>query len=954
MAEAAARKPVSPTLDQATIADRTLSIIIELAEELHPGRSARNIASTNSDLDRDLGFDSLGRAELILRLDRAFKVRLPDRLIADARTPSDLINAILAGEPASLALGQAEVKPPEALATVMAPATATTLVQVLQYHAEAHPERPHIGIWQGDRISEGFDYGELHGEALSVAHGLQQLGLAAGARVAIMLPTGLDFFRTFFGILYAGGIPVPIYPPFRRAQVEDHIRRQAGILNNAEVDVLVTEAEIRNVGSLLKGLVTSIRHVTTTSELCRDRKRLGRPHPTAENAIALIQYTSGSTGDPKGVVLTHANLLANIRAMGTALDATSKDVFVSWLPLYHDMGLIGAWLGSLYFGARAVVMSPLTFLADPFRWLRAISQQRGTLSAAPNFAFELCMKSLSAESCEGLDLSSLRAVVNGAEPVSPSTIRRFIETFADVGFRPEALEPVYGLAESSVGLVFPPLGRKPVIDRVDRSALANSGIAKPAQSGDATAIEFVACGRPLINHQVRIVDNMGLELPERQQGRLQFKGPSTTAGYFRNEDKTRDLFSGDWLESGDLAYIASGDVFLTGRVKDMIIRAGRNIYPHEVEEFVGSLDGVRKGCVAVFGSADPKSGSERLIVLAETRLQEQKELAALEKRIRDASLDILDLPPDAVILAPPHTVPKTSSGKIRRSAAKALFESDALFQEPQSLWWQIARLELAGLASRARSFGQSASALLYAAYWWAVLSVIACFVWPAVILIPRREWRHAIVGKATRLWFRLTGIGLNVIGNPPAPTDRVVVVANHVSYLDGAVLSAAIPGELTFIAKQEFADRFFEGTFLRRLGTMFVYRVQAPEGIKGAEAIVAAAKAGQRLAVFPEGTLLRRPGLLSFRLGAFAAAVEADVGVLPVAIRGTQTVLRGEQWFPRHGNVVVEIGEPIQPGGRDFEAAIALRDAARAWILEHCGETDLGGEDVDLAQWGQL
>ena len=954
MAEASRGRPAALALDRETIAKQTIAIVTALAEELHPRRAGKLNAGTASDLDRDLGLDSLGRAELLLRLDRAFSVRLPDRLITDANTPSDLIEAILAADPSSTHFALEPAEAPRILSSISPPTAAETLVQVLQYHQATDPDRPHLGVWQGDAIADELSYGELHREALRVASGLQQQGIEPGDRVALMLPTGLDFFCTFFGILYAGGIPVPIYPPFRRAQVEEHIRRQAGILNNAEVSMLVTEQKIRRVGNLLQGMVWSLRCVATTNDLRDGAEVLEQPRPVTADTVALIQYTSGSTGDPKGVVLTHANLLANIRSMGIALEATSDDVFVSWLPLYHDMGLIGAWLGSLYFGARAVIMSPLTFLADPMRWLRAISQQRGTLSAAPNFAFELCMKRLQPGTAEGLDLSCLRAVVNGAEPVSPSTIRRFSKSFAEYGFRPQALEPVYGLAEASVGLAFPPLGRAPIIDRVERSALANSGIATPAAADQPNAIEFVACGRPLVNHQVRIVDDMGKELPDRHQGRLQFKGPSATAGYFRNEEKTRDLFSGDWLESGDLAYIASGDIFLTGRIKDMIIRAGRNIYPHEIEEFVGSLDGVRKGCVAAFASLDTQTGAERLIVLAETRLRHDGERAALEKRIQDAALDILDLPPDDVVLVPPHTVPKTSSGKIRRSAAKALFESKSLHREPQSLWWQVARLELYGGANKVWRLMRSSGAIAYASYWWFVLAVISCIVWPAVLLLPRRAWRHWLIGRATRTWFWLTGIRLEVIGKPPSPAGHVIIMANHASYIDGAVITAAVPGELTFIAKREFADRFFEGGFLRRLGTVFVHRVDPAAGVRGAESIVAAAKAGHRLAIFPEGTLLRRPGLLGFRLGGFMAAVEAGIDVVPVAIRGARNVLRGEQWFPRHGNIVVEIGQPIAPKGNDFHAAVQLRAATRAWILEHCGEADLGQEDVDLAAWDQL
>jgi 1-acyl-sn-glycerol-3-phosphate acyltransferase len=943
---------IEASKDREAIAAQTLAIVNKLATELRgeQGRPVR--AKLESNLDRDLGFDSLGRAELILRLDRAFRVRLPDQLINDAVTTRDLVEAI--GTSASVLRDHraASNRAGTDLEAVSEPSAATTLVEVLAYHAKAHHDRPHVGLWLGDRLGEEMTYGRLHHDALCVARGLEEAGAEPGDRIAIMLPTGLGFFRSFFGILYAGCIPVPIYPPFRRAQVEDHLRRQAGILENAEVVLLVTESEIRQVGRLLMGLVPSMRDVLTDMSLI-DHGPADRIQPAEPADIALIQYTSGSTGDPKGVVLTHANLLANIRAMGAALEATSKDVFVSWLPLYHDMGLIGAWLGSLYFGARAVIMSPLTFLADPSRWLRAIASEAGTLSAAPNFAFELCLKNIRDEDMEGIDLSRLRAVVNGAEPISPITIRNFTTQFSRFGFRPEALAPVYGLAECSVGLAFPPLGRCPPIDRVERAALTDRALAVPARDEDATAMQFVACGRPLANHQIRIVDDLGIELPERHQGRLQFKGASATQGYFRDKEKTKALFDGDWLESGDLAYIAEGDVYLTGRVKDIIIRAGRNIYPHEIEDAIGRLDGIRKGCVAAFASLDPHTGSERLIVLAETRLEDDAARTSLLEKIRDVTLQIVDLPPDEIVLAPPHAVPKTSSGKIRRSAAKALFEADALGATPQDLRWQLVRLQLSGMANRwQRSFAK-ASALGYAVYWWLVLSLIAVVVWPAVIALPRRSWRHTVIGQATRLWFWLTGIDLYIEGDAANLPKHVVIVANHSSFLDGAVLSAAIPGELTFVAKHEFSETFWQGTFLRRLGTIFVKRVDRAAGLEGRDDLMNAVKHGERLVVFPEGTLLRRPGILSFRLGAFAAAAATSATVVPVAIRGTRDVLRGEQWFPRRGAIAVDVGAPIAASETGFEAELVLRDAARAWILEHVREPDLITDTVDLAAMGQ-
>ena len=236
-------------------------------------------------------------------------------------------------------------------------------------------------------------------------------------------------------------------------------------------------------------------------------------------------------------MLSHANLLANIRAIGRVIDASSADVFVSWLPLYHDMGLIGAWLGCLYYGAPLYAMSPLSFLARPQSWLRAIHRFRGTISAAPNFAFELCLNKIDDAELDGLDLRSLRYVGNGAEPVSVDTMRRFIDRFARYGFRPGAMAPVYGLAENAVAVTLPPPGRPPIVDRVDRTALNAHGIAEIARPDDANAVELVACGQPIPGHEIRIIDEMGRELGERREGRLEFRGPSATSGYFQNADQ---------------------------------------------------------------------------------------------------------------------------------------------------------------------------------------------------------------------------------------------------------------------------------------------------------------------------------------------------------------------------------------------------------------------------------
>ncbi|GGN71916.1 AMP-binding protein [Nocardia rhizosphaerihabitans] len=319
------------------------------------------------------------------------------------------------------------------------------------------------------------------------------------------------------------------------------------------------------------------------------------------------------------MTLTHANLLSNIRAMGEASEVAASDVFVSWLPLYHDMGLIGAWLSCLYFGVPLAVMSPLDFLARPAQWLWAIHANQGTLSAAPNFAYELCLRKIADAELDGLDLGSLRILFNGAEPVSADTVTRFGERFAAYGLRREAQAPVYGLAEACVGLTLPPVGRGPIVDRIDRNRFLRTGKATRAAADDPDPLRFVGCGRTIPGHQIRLVDSAGNVLGDRREGRIEFCGPSATAGYFRNPRATTALLRHGWLDTGDLGYFVDGELYVTGRIKDFIIRAGRNLHPEELERAVGDIPEIRKGCVAAFATAEPAGGTERLVVFAETR-----------------------------------------------------------------------------------------------------------------------------------------------------------------------------------------------------------------------------------------------------------------------------------------------------------------------------------------------
>ncbi|MBW2485018.1 MAG: AMP-binding protein [Deltaproteobacteria bacterium] len=947
-------------------AAKLLETVRCLINEIHPGQKESLKPDLDSSLDRDLGLDSLAQVELLVRIEKSFNISLSEQILVTVDTVRDLLRAILssgAGKRFTIAREIGAIKLGEVEET---PLKAETLVEVLEWHAKKHPDRPHIRFYSDQEEDEVITYLELWNEAERVASGLQHYGLAPGESVLIMLPTGRQYFFTFFGVLMAGGIPVPVYPPGRLKQIEEHLLRHCAIANNSLARIMVTMEEAKQFARLMHTHVINLRNILTSVELNKagtEALPSFRKPVLAKGHIGFLQYTSGSTGMPKGVVLTHANLLANIRAMATLINVSADDVFVSWLPLYHDMGLIGAWLGSLHFACQLIIMSPLAFIAKPQRWLWAIHKYGGTLSAAPNFAYELCLRRLEDNDIIGLDLSSWRIAFNGAEAVNPVTISRFIERFAGYGFKPEAMLPVYGLAESSVGLAFPQPGSGVKIDRIQRETFMASGEAIPVNASEASGLEFVCCGEPLPGHQIRVVDAADRELPERMEGNLQFTGPSSTSGYFKNPEKTKELFHGEWLDSGDKAYLAAGSVYITGRAKDIIIRAGRNIYPVELEEAIGNLDGIRSGNVAVFGAASTESGTERLIVLAETRKKNEQALEKIRGAINTIVTDLVGDPPDEVVLAPPNTVLKTSSGKIRRNASKHIYEKGLVGKKQQAVWLQLVRFTLQGVLPKVRSLMKQVQATLYAAWCWLLYCFLAPFVGLLVFILPTEGGRWTVMRFAVRILSSMTGTRIILHGreNLPGQDTQCIFVSNHASYLDGYALTAVLGRPLSFIAKAELRAKTVIYILLKRIGTLFVERFDQQRGLEDAKLISEKGGAGRSLFFFPEGTFMRMPGLLPFRMGAFTTAAHLNMPIIPIAIRGTRSILRAGSWFPRHGSITVTIGSPIypeiSPGGLQEEAwatALRLRNSTREWILLHCGEPNLEHERPRLQPSGPV
>ena len=970
----------SPQLDLPDVRERVLVVLRGLLEELGSHGAVAEL-SINSNLDRDLGLGSLERVELLTRLESAFEVRLPDTLAAEASTPEELIMAIVAapGTPVSdeeisalRASGTARAAAREAAESIAE--KAETLPEMIRYRGVHDAQRAHLLITEDDERGEHhytLTFGELYSAAQKCAEELARRGVPAGGRVSLMLPTSRQFFICFAGILLAGAVPVPIYPPFRADRIEEYAERQAAILNNAGVCLLLTFRRAEAVAKLLKPRVKSLLGVVDAEKLMEAAEKAPPPAPGAlpafisgsrvrkGNDLALLQYTSGSTGDPKGVMLTNANLLANMRVIAKGAEMGPESVGISWLPLYHDMGLIGAWLTLLLHGVPLVVMSPLAFLTRPERWLQAISKHRGTITAAPNFAYELCVRKISDKAMEGVDLSSMLVMMNGAEPVNPETLERFAQRFGKYGFRKEAMLPVYGLAEASLGVTFPPLGRGPRVERVEREAFTAQGRAAPAAAGDESAIAFVSVGKSFPGHEVKIVDEQGNGVAERTEGYLWFRGPSSTSGYFENEEATAQLMPQGpvgpdggypWLNSGDRAFQVDSEIFITGRVKDIIIKGGRNLYPHEVEELASRAEGIRKGCVVAFGLKDKGSGTEKLVIVAESREQDAGRRAAIVAAINDEVSRGLGLPPDRVELIPPGSIPKTSSGKLRRDGTKQLYAAGTLTAGRPPAWVQIAKLGTGTfLREAAQGVGRGIRNVLEKIYGVYFIVVFLLWIVPSWLIVRQIKDEKAagrFTSRALHVLFALAGIRLKVVGKEYMETPGAKVYAsNHTSYFDVLPVMMGLGVTYRFVAKGEVNQMPFIGTFLNQMGHLSFNRHDTGARLKQVDEIEECLRQGDSVFVFPEGTFTPEDGVRPFQLGAFRGAVATGAPVIPVSLKGTRRFLRDRTILPRPTSVTITLSAPIYPG-RELPASdpnhlqeiVRLRDAAREAIGKYAGE----------------
>ena len=556
------------------------------------------------------------------------------------------------------------------------------MVETLNDARDAAASITHNGytFLDNDLIPTDWSFAEVCKEAKRIGASLQARGLAKGDRIALVLPSPEDFVLSFLGTVSAGVMPVPLYPPLALGRLDNYIERAVGILRVSRARVLLTTRELIPVLESVLSRVPTLQGILEVETLRQTNSDLALvENITQPYEPCFLQFTSGSTSAPRGVVVTHRNLIENSKAMIETLELNpDTDRAVSWLPLYHDMGLIGFVISTLVAQIPVVFIPTTAFVKHPGVWMDTVNKYRASITFGPNFAFDLAAKRALKNGRTGQDLSCLRILGCGSEPINPKTMEKFLEAFSPSGLKPNAILPCYGMAEATLAIAFDHLHRPMKKLVIDRHAYESRNIAVPV-NGDKDPkkrFELVSCGRAIKNHEIRILDENGQFLSEGRVGEIVFRGLSVTPGYFENPEASSQLLKGGWLHTGDLGFIFKGDLYISGRQKDLVIINGKNYPPQAIEWVVEEINGIRKGSVVAF-SVDGDS-TEKLIIIAETTMPENAELAqAISEQVRSA----FGLTVDKVVLAGRGSVPKTSSGKLQRRRAKALFE-DGLFGDP--------------------------------------------------------------------------------------------------------------------------------------------------------------------------------------------------------------------------------------------------------------------------------
>jgi fatty-acyl-CoA synthase len=516
----------------------------------------------------------------------------------------------------------------------------------------------------GDHVP--VSYAQLHEEARGYAANLQALGVGPGRHVALLGPTSRPLVTAIQAIWLTGATAVVLPLPMRLSSIDEFVAQTRVRIRNADVSLVLVDPELAPFLEPAAGDPPMVGWDAVQPGAGRlEAGAYQRPTDDGD-ALAMLQFTSGSTTDPKGVMLPHHTVGANLDAiaLATSLDP-DDDVLISWLPLYHDMGLVGLFTLAVTTGTALVLGAPTDFMAGPGRWMEWMSTYGGTATAGPNFSYVLAARAL--QRADQLDLSRLRIALNGAEPVDPATVARFVEAGARHGLRPGAVFPAFGMAEVAIAGTFPEPMSGLRTDAVDRRVLETERYAAPVDATLDGARQLAILGRPVEGLEIRVVDPIdGVVLSDREVGELEIRGTSVTPGYYKRPDANAELFHDGWLRTGDLAYLLEGEMVMCGRIKDMIIVGGRNVYPEDIERALADVEGVRAGNVIAFG-IDGAHGKEGLVVVAESKSDDLHEVRrSVAERVRTA----VGLATKDIVLVAPGSLPKTSSGKLQRSLCK--------------------------------------------------------------------------------------------------------------------------------------------------------------------------------------------------------------------------------------------------------------------------------------------
>lgn len=576
-----------------------------------------------------------------------------------------------------------------------APTLAHGLVRAARLVASGEVERCGLRFLDRHERETFFDWSEVEERARRGAASLRALGIQKGERIVLIYPTGPGFFDAFFGAVLAGAVPVPLYPPVRLGRLEEYHQRTARMIELCGARLVLTHRRVRRILGQTISLAKPALGCQELADLPTRESSPLRDDPTlSEDDLALVQFSSGTTVDPKPVALSHRAVMAQVDMLNSMWPAESslRHSGVSWLPLYHDMGLIGCIFPAMEIPTDLTLLGPELFVAKPALWLRAISRYRASVSPAPNFAYGLCVAKIRDEEMEGVDLSCWRVALNGAEAVAPSVLRSFRDRFARWGLRDDALTPVYGLSEASLAVTFSALDRPFTSRRFARLPLAEQGIADPRSDGQ----ELVSVGRPLPGFDVEIRDADDKPLPTARTGHIWVRGPSLMDGYLDQPQATARALVDGWLDTGDLGFWFDDELYLTGRTKELIILRGRNYPPEMVERPLLGMAGLRTGCAVALSWLPEEAEGEVLWLFAETARDASPEvLEGLEQSCQGAILQATGLVVDAVHLLEPGTLPRTSSGKLRRGETLRQYLADEL-QPPAS----ASPLHLAGAMAR--------------------------------------------------------------------------------------------------------------------------------------------------------------------------------------------------------------------------------------------------------------